>query len=132
MEQKENSNLNPNRVCYVCGFNFDLEPESDRQEWPFIFCPCCCFEYGIDDKEKEALMTWRENWIRNGLQFGYRIHPDNYQWDWNTLIQQLNNLKQVTLDNYPQYNYDFIKRINPNYTTEVDLELIKRNWLKYR
>jgi hypothetical protein len=118
---------NPKRICYVCGFNFDNDPEKEKQKWPFIFCPCCSFEYGIDDLESDCLINWRKNWIKEGLKFGYEITPEKYPWTLNTVLAQLENLKLVDISNYPRG-----KELNPNYTKEVNSEEVKMAWNKYR
>jgi len=118
---------NSNRICYVCGFDFDTEPENERQEWPFIFCPCCGFEYGIDDLEFNCFTTWRQKWIENGLNFGYKLKPQNYNWNINDVLKQLNNLKLVNVE-----NYYWGKEMNPNYTIEVDIEEVKNKWEEFR
>jgi hypothetical protein len=67
-----------NRICYVYGFYFDTEPPEEKQSLPFIYCPCCCFEYGINDLDRDCLMNKRNEWINQGLKFGYKLQPDKY------------------------------------------------------
>ena len=124
MEQLKN---NIDRICYVCGFDFDTENIKERQSWPFIFCPCCCFEYGIEDLEFDCFTIMREEWINGGLKFGYKLHPVNYVWNIDVVVRQLENLNKVDLSRYP-----LGKEMNPNYRKEVDYKTIQFNWEKAR
>jgi len=120
--------INPKRICYVCGFNFDMEPLEDQQDWPFIFCPCCCFEFGFQDiGNDDSYVLNRTEWINNGLEFGFRLYPEDYEWTLDIAIAQLNNLKLVDIHESPG-----AEEYNPNYTTEVDIEFVKQQWHKFR
>jgi len=113
----------PTRICYICGFDFDSEAVIEKLNWPFIFCPCCCFEYGIDDLDLNCFMTARTKWLNEGLKFGFEKNPSNYSWTLKDAFKQLRNLHLVDLANYP----DGIK-MNPDYTNYVDLTIVHRLW----
>jgi len=115
------------RICYVCGFNFDAEPINEQQKWPFIFCPCCTFEYGIDDRTFDCFISWRQSWIKKGFRFGMDLYPKNYIWTLDKVFEQLENLKLVDIKNYPEGI-----RMNHNYATEINKEEIRTEWYKHR
>lgn len=127
MELSNNKVIDPTRICYVCGFDFDSESIENRQEWPFIFCSCCLFEYGFDDLEFDCLTIWRENWIKKGVRFGMELCPKDHLWTLGEVFKQLGNLKFVDLRNYSRG-----QEMNPNYTTKIDKEEIIKEWYKHR
>lgn len=116
-----------NKICYVCGFDFNTDPLGERQNWPFIFCPCCCFEYGIEDLNMDCFMNSRNKWINDGLLFGYKLYPNDYAWSIDVVINQLQNLRKVDLSNYPNG-----VKMNPGYEKEVDIAWVRYNWERVR
>ncbi|OYU93054.1 MAG: hypothetical protein CFE21_21945 [Bacteroidetes bacterium B1(2017)] len=115
------------RICYVCGFYFDSEQENQKEDWPFIMCKCCDFEYGIIDLEWNCLNNWRDEWINTGLKFDNNLMPSKRIWTLKEVLLQLSNLKLVDINNYPRG-----KKLNPNYSTEVNVELVYKKWIEFR
>jgi len=83
-------------VCIVCGYDGLVEPPygkggavSDE------ICPCCCFQYGLDDykyeDKKKAFLEWRAEWEHNGYPwFSTSTKPLDH---WNP-VRQLENVKK--------------------------------------
>jgi hypothetical protein len=118
-----NLTIDPKRICYVCGFNFDTEKISQKQFGAFILCPCCLFEYGVDDLETDCFIYKRDQWIEEGLPFGNNLNSEVYEWSLNNVLTQLKNLVFVNISNYING-----EKMNPNYTNEIDIEKIKSHW----
>lgn len=116
-----------NNICLVCGFDFSHEIIVGIQKFPFIWCPCCEFEYGIEDLEYDCFTNKRKEWIENGLRFSNKLFPNNYTWTLEIVIKQLQNLKYTDLTKYP-----LGVEINPNYSTEVDYDKVLYYWHLYR
>lgn len=68
-----------NYICVVCGYPYLDEPPYDKFGYgTYLICPCCGFEFGLDDdpNKEECIKTWRNNWINNGFQwFSKRTAP---------------------------------------------------------
>ena len=98
--------------CPVCGC-----PTSEYDEF-IVFggtCPCCAFEFGIDESNygANAFMKYREKWIKDGLQF--MSTPESSGWHLQKAIDYLNNLKSVDLTNYFLCGKIDISEWNPNF-----------------
>lgn len=57
--------------CLICGYNELSEQPYVDDVASYEICPCCGFQYGLDDdhkeKSKEALiLEWRNKWIDGG------------------------------------------------------------------
>lgn len=83
--------------CPVCGC-----PTSEYDDF-VVFggtCPCCAFEFGIDESNygDNAFMKYRQQWIKDGLKF--MSVSESSGWNFQKAISYLNNLKFVNLTNY--------------------------------
>ena len=124
MEQNKSDSI----YCFVCGFNFSKD--LNKSITKFSTCKCCLFQYGIDDSlyGRNSIVNYRNEWIKNGLPFMGKI-IDNEVWNLSNAIDQLKTLKKINLDNYP---ISFEAENNPNWTTDIDIELIKKAWAERR
>ena len=81
-------------VCPVCGYNQLEEPVSSPSGDSFEICPCCFFEFGVDDVDIGfTYEQWREVWINQGMPWRSTstIKPDNFN--------PGNQLKNISDDN---------------------------------
>ena len=58
-------------VCPVCGYDgLDEPPFNERGVGSDDICPCCGFQFGLDDfpyEDRERLVAeWRERWVAGG------------------------------------------------------------------
>ena len=63
-------------VCPVCGYDGLDEPAFDeRGAGSDDICPCCGFQFGLDDfpyEDRERLVAeWRERWVAGGCVWKY-------------------------------------------------------------
>jgi len=67
--------------CRVCGLFIEDLPWGFCGKCPtYEICPCCGVEFGNEDYNIEATKQYRENWIREGLNwFNPNKKPEN--WD---------------------------------------------------
>lgn len=114
----ENNNL---KFCPVCGFPSE---ENDQFIRFGETCPCCAFEFGIDDTDygDNAFMKYRLKWFKNGMEFMSSTEFKN--WDLKQVITNLNNLSKVKLSDY--FLYDKVN--NSEWTSNYNLEEIKGYW----
>ena len=117
----------PNRICYICGFDLDTEPPAERQEWPDVFCPCCNFEYDADDQENDSMNRYRKEWIKEGLKFAFKLYNTGYNWTYENAMKQLENLKLVDIK-----NCETAAKTNANYSIKLNKEEIEKAWGKAR
>lgn len=79
-----------NFVCTVCGYDkLDEPPYDDKNRGNFDICPCCGFQFGVDDDDKGyTFKAYRDSWIGKGAKW---FQPDLKPENWN-LENQLKNL----------------------------------------
>ena len=58
-------------ICPVCGYDgLDEPPFNERGAGSDDICPCCGFQFGLDDfpyEDRERLVAeWRERWVAGG------------------------------------------------------------------
>ena len=63
-------------VCPVCGYDgLDEPPFNERGAGSYDICPCCGFQFGLDDfpyEDRERLIAeWRERWVAGGCRWKY-------------------------------------------------------------
>ena len=63
-------------VCPVCGCGSLVEPAfNERGVGSDDICPCCAFQFGLDDfpyEDRERLIAeWRERWVAGGCVWKY-------------------------------------------------------------
>jgi len=82
-------------ICFVCGYDNLFEPPYSKYGGASDeICPCCSFQYGLDDYEyedkKTAFAEWRKKWIKQRYPWfsDTRRPPHN----WNP-SKQLENIK---------------------------------------
>ncbi len=76
----------PKYVCPVCKFDGLSEPPYNSEgSGPYEICPCCGFEFGVDDfgynSCKEAHAVWRKQWIDRGCLWQYSENKKPKDWD---------------------------------------------------
>ena len=89
--------MNENRnICPVCGYDKLFEVPYDSLQYPsYEICPCCGFEFGVDDEDKGfTFKTYREKWIKEGYHF-YILEEKPDEWNEKVLAKQLENIKKV-------------------------------------
>lgn len=112
-----------NNFCYVCGFEFSKSICFEDMRYPFYECPCCFFEYGIEEFEYNVYTKKREKWIEDGSPFKVNeCSPYKDGWTIEKAINQLSNLSNLKI-----HDKEFNK-LNPNFNGYYDIELLKRNW----
>ncbi len=75
-------------ICPVCGYDeLGAPPYDEKGEPSFDTCPCCGFEYGLDDYEI-GFEDYREKWALNGFKWADESKKPK---DWDVTVQ-LNNL----------------------------------------
>ena len=79
-----------NYICPVCGYDeLDQKPYDEKKRGNFQICPCCGFQYGVDDDDKRiSFDNYREKWIREGNSW---FDKEKRPKDWN-LDKQLKNI----------------------------------------
>ena len=79
-----------NYLCPVCGFPELTEPPRDEHGTPsYEICPCCGFEYGVDDEQEgQTVETYRTQWLTTGARW---FCPEERPPLW-SLEEQLNNI----------------------------------------
>jgi hypothetical protein len=68
-------------TCHVCGY-----PDLEEAPWgedgispTYNICPCCGVEFGYEDCQAEALLTYRSEWIKKGANwFDSSLKPNNW------------------------------------------------------
>lgn len=74
--------IEPNQICPVCGYALDFLPWVEKSAADEM-CPCCGIQFGYDDSaggdvnlRPAMYVRWRENWIRNGMNWSSKsIEP---------------------------------------------------------
>lgn len=77
-------------LCPICGYDKLLEPPYDECNNPsYEICPCCGFEYGFDDQDRNFdFIAYREKWLLSGAKwFQCQEKPDD--WDLNVQLKNL-------------------------------------------
>ncbi|GAA4391641.1 hypothetical protein [Hymenobacter koreensis] len=118
-----------NRYCYVCGY--DMSDDEQREVKYGVTCPCCVFLYGVDEINygDNALMSYRDKWIEEGLPFENMLHPTFVKWNLKAALAQLDNLKRIKITDY------YHRRLgeeNGLWTPEYDANAIEVCWWKRR
>jgi hypothetical protein len=113
-----------NRYCYVCGY--DLSHDQDQYVKFGTTCPCCVFEYGIDDTTygKNSFMKYRQEWINKGMPYG-GVLLNSEVWNLEKAIKQLYNLMFVNINVY--FLTSVIKE-NYMWTPEFDQREVVEVW----
>jgi transcription elongation factor Elf1 len=77
-------------TCPVCGYNkLDKQPYDEKNRGSFDICPCCGFQYGVDDDDKHyTFESYRNNWLKKGAKW---FSNDNEPINWD-LKKQLKNI----------------------------------------
>jgi len=73
----------PTYFCRVCGLE-QFEPQyGENGDMPtYAICSCCGVEFGYEDMTVQSTQKFREQWIRNGMQwFSPRHMPGNWSWE---------------------------------------------------
>lgn len=83
-------------ICPVCNFDgLDEPPYNSCGSGSYEICPCCGFEFGLDDfgydSYEKAHAVWRKKWIDNGCIW-WSSQENRKPKDWDP-IKQLNNNK---------------------------------------
>jgi hypothetical protein len=57
--------------CPVCGYpGLGDPPRADGLYPSYEICPCCGFEFGVDDDDRGiSYGTWRQEWIAGGMRW---------------------------------------------------------------
>lgn len=83
-----------NYICPVCGLDELTQPPYDELgNESFDVCPCCLFEFGVDDL-LHTFEEYREKWLSDGA----KIKEE----DWNPQ-KQLMNIEKIK-PKYSPYN----------------------------
>lgn len=114
-----------NKICFVCGYNFKNEEIKK-----FSICPCCLFQYGIDDTlyGRDGVMEYRKEWLKKGLPFQDKL-LDNDFWNIDKAKKQLGNLYKIIIDNYP---IDSMIEDNFNWSPYINFKDITLFWKNSR
>ncbi len=79
-------------TCPICDFSGLYEPPYNRfGNGSDEICPCCGFQFGLDDygfeNKEEAFDKWRRKWVRKGCHWfsNFRHQPK----DWNPIVLTL-------------------------------------------
>lgn len=72
--------------CPVCNFKGLGEPAYDsRNVGSDAICPCCGFQFGLDDfgyeNKDEIHDIWRKNWIKEGCVWMYSENKKPKNWN---------------------------------------------------
>lgn len=67
-------------ICIVRGFDKLEMPQYKDDGGPmFNICPCCGFQSGYDDLDREMIIEeYRERWIREGAKWVIPLEPLNW------------------------------------------------------
>jgi hypothetical protein len=114
------NNRNLLRICPICGYNFEIVGSSVKN---YEICPCCLFQYGIDDNAFDEFIIWREKWISQGMFFGNQNNKDN--WRLEDVLHQLENLKFVDIHLYPLKS---VIKWNSNWSPNYNREFVVESW----
>ena len=92
-------------VCPVCGYDGLDEPAFDeRGVGSDDICPCCGFQFGLDDfpfEDRERLVAeWRERWVAGGCVWKYATGCRRPPEGWDPQAQ-LARTRGVTVPPYP-------------------------------
>lgn len=113
------------KFCYVCGFEFSKSKCFDEMKYPFFDCPCCFFEYGIEEFEYNVYESKRKEWIENGAKFAVlECSPYINGWNIDNALLQLSNLEKINV------NDPDLLRFNPNFNCSFNLEELIAKWNK--
>lgn len=82
--------------CLICGYS-ELPDEPYTNNSPsYEMCPCCGFQYGLDDyhkykTKKELFLEWRINWIDGGCKWFSKsiLEPKDWNIKKKTLPQKI-------------------------------------------
>lgn len=111
------------KYCYVCGFEFRKSKYFDSLRYPFYDCPCCFFEYGIEEFEFNVYINKRQEWINDGAEFAVlECLPYTDGWTLENAILQLQNLKDITI-NDPHFS-----KLNPDYNGHFNIKFLASKW----
>ena len=63
-------------ICPVCGYDGLYDPAfNERGVGSDELCPCCGFQFGLDDfpyEDRERLVAeWRERWVAGGCRWKF-------------------------------------------------------------
>ncbi len=109
--------------CPVCGC-----PTEEYDEFITFggTCPCCAYEFGIDDSnfDNNPFMKYRTWWFKNGLKFMSSSEKAN--WSLEQAFLYLKNFKKLDLKNY----FLFDKVDNSQWINEFDENEIMKYWVK--
>lgn len=69
-------------TCLVCGYpKLKEPPRAPSGGGSYEICPCCGFQYGVDDDDKGITVTVaRKRWIDGGMKWSSRGQPVPKLW----------------------------------------------------
>ena len=90
-----NKHEKPQYKCPVCNFKGLYEPAYDEREiGSDDICPCCGFQFGLDDFgyscKQEAHEVWRKKWINDGCNWKYSKTNQPTDWDPKEQLKEIN------------------------------------------
>jgi hypothetical protein len=66
--------------CRVCGLKQQCPPwEASGKEPSYEICDCCGVEFGYEDSSLKGVITYRENWLAQGVKW---FRPSEKPHDW--------------------------------------------------
>lgn len=89
-----------NYICPVCGFDeLKQQPYDELGNESFDVCPCCFFEFGVDDM-LYTFEEYRKKWLSDGAkwQSSTQVIKEN----WNPQ-DQLKNIQKI-IPTYSRHN----------------------------
>lgn len=81
----------PRHSCPVCGYP-DLQeaPRSRSGGGSYEICPCCGFQFGVDDDDRGVTPEkHRAQWIQGGMVWFSRSIPPPRGWDPRSQLRRL-------------------------------------------
>ena len=115
--------MNKKYVCPICGYDGLDEPAYGKHNEPsYNICPCCCFEFGVDDSSdyqslEKDFNDYREKWIKEGCEW---FETDQKPRDWSPLKQLQNlDLSQQQIESYFSEKRKFENRVIKFFTDKI-------------
>ena len=73
-----------NTTCRVCGFDGRAPVRDQYGCGTFEICVCCGAEAGYEDLCREAILSYRQNWLAGGAKW---FRPKQQPPDWVASVQ---------------------------------------------
>ncbi|MFE7049327.1 hypothetical protein ACFVAM_13300 [Streptomyces californicus] len=80
-------NKDPERVCRICGFDFEDVATWEHGVPQYVICLCCGMESGLEDTDLEKVRNYRAEWVANGALWA---SPRHQRENSNVLAQMAN------------------------------------------